>query len=253
MKSIKKKLLLYIPTTALGIGAMVMQSRILSSGFDGKGLLVLDNPILAVLWGMTAAFLIAALAMLPWLGANGTYEENFPQCALSGSVMIAAGLLMGFSGLNGLVPGEMVRGACAIGAGVMMAVCGAFRLAGKKPVFVPDLLIGLYYAAHLLWSYSGWNADPQLQSYAFQLLAGAAAMLFTVHRARCAAGMMDRRSMVFTGFAGIFFSFAAIPGADSATFYLASGLWCAGAMGDLSRLEAPAAPEDPKQTEETEE
>lgn len=239
----KKKLLLYTLTAGLGLWCMSLQSGILARGFDEKGLLILTNPDLMLLWGLTLGFLTAAACLLYRLEADGSYEENFPRCALSGGVMIAAGLVMGFTGVNGLVPGGYGKAAFAIFAGVCMAACGLCRMLGKKPVFVLDLIVGLYCAWRLLQSYSGWNADPQIQRYAFQLLAGAAVMLFSVHRCRCAAGAMDRRKLVFTGFAGIFLSMAAIPGADSVSFFLASGLWCAGGMCDLKYLEKPREPE----------
>lgn len=237
MKSTVKKLLLYIPTAALGLWCMGLQSRILVSGFDSKGLLITGNPELKLLWGVTVVFLLAALGLTRTLGGNGTYEENFSRCVLSGIVTIGAGCVMAFSGLNGLVPGAYLNGGLAIAAGVCMGVCGVCRLIGKKPLFVFDFAIGLYYACNLLSSYSGWNSDPQVQEYAFRLLAGVAAMLFSLHRARCAGGFQDRKKLVFAGFAGIFLSFVAIPGSGSMGFFLASGLWCAGAMCDLRYLE----------------
>lgn len=249
MKSTLKKLLLYIPTTALGLWCMSLQSGILSGGFDKKGLLILDNPALMLLWGLSLGVLAVVLILLPRLGADGTYEENFPSCLLSGGVMIAGGLVMGFTGLNGLVPGGYGTAVFTIAAGVCMVVCGVFRMLGKKPFFAFDLTVGLYFVWHLLQSYSGWNADPQLQRYAFQLLAGVAVILFSIHRCRCAAGAMDRRKLVFMGFAGIFLSLVAIPGSGSVGFFLASGLWCAGGMCDLRRLEEPEqAPEEAPET-----
>lgn len=239
MKSTVKKVLIYMPLSALGIWCALLQSRILASGFDEKGLLMADASGLMLQWALTGLALAGLLPVVFTLGAPGSYEDNFPRCVLSGTVTVCAGLLMGFSGVNGLVPGEELRSGLAIGAGVLMVLCGAFRLAGRKPLFLADLLIGAYYAAHLLWSYRGWNADPQIQRYAFQLLAGVAVMLFTMHRARCAAGIMDRKRMVLLGLMGIFLCFPAIPGSDSVLFYLASGLWCAGAMADLGRLEKP--------------
>ena len=234
--------MLYLPTTLLGLAAMYLQSGILAEGFDEKGLLILENPALLALWGLTAAFLLAVLAILPGLGKGGTYAELFPRCTISGITMIAAGLCLGFVGVNQLVPERMVYGLFTLAAAAAMALCGICRLLGRKPVLVLDLIIGLYFAANLLWSYSSWNANPQLQRYGLQLLAGVAAMLFCLHRGRCAAGVMDRKRLVYMGFAGIFLSFAAIPGAWSVTYYLASGLWCAGGMCDLHRIdEKPAA------------
>lgn len=236
MKSNTKKMLIYILLSLAGFLCAWLQNAILRSGYDEQGLLVTNNPMVILLWGTTVCVMLGLIPMLSTLGTRGTYEQNFPRCVLSGSMMILSGLLMAFSGINSLVPGQGLRAGLAIGTGGMMALCGIFRMMGKKPPFGPDLLIGLYYAAHLLWSYSGWNANPQLQRYAFQLLAGAVVMLFSIHRARCIVGIMDRKRLVYLGLLGIFLSIVAIPGGENLNFFLASGLWCAGAMADLGRI-----------------
>lgn len=237
MNSTVKKLLLYAPATALGLWCAMLQSRVLTSGYDRKGLLIAGNPDLTLLWGITGVYVLAVLVLTLLLGGNGTYEENFPTCALSGGVMIAGGLVLGFTGLNGLVPGMILSAALTIGVGVLMCLCGGARILGKNPTVWPDLLIGLYYAWWLMTSYGGWNANPHVQRYAFHLLSGAAVLLFTLHRARMAGGYPERSRLVFFGFLGIFLCFAAIPGADNGLFFLAAGLWCAGGMCDLQRME----------------
>ena len=237
MNSTVKKLLMYLPVTALGLWCAGLQNRILTTGFDEKGLLIPGNPDMLLLWGVTGVLALSVLCLLPRLGGNGCYEDNFPSCLLSGSVMVVSGLLMGFRGLNALVPGMLPGAVLSMAAGALMGLAGVMRMLGKNPTPWPDLGVGLYYAWWMLTSYGGWNADPHVQRYAFHLLAGAAVMLFTLHRARMAGGRMERRRLVFLGFLGIFLSLAAIPGAESPMLYLASGLWCAGGMCDLRRLE----------------
>lgn len=237
MNATVKKLLFYIPTTALGIWCAVLQNRILTTGFDHKGLLIAGNPDLMLLWGITGLYLLAAAVLTLLLGGNGTYADNYPGCALSGGAMIAAGLVMGFTGLNNLVPGMLHSAVLTMGVGVLMALCGVMRILGKNPTAWPDLLTALYVAYHVMVSYGGWNADPHVQRYAFHLLAEVAVLLFTLHRARMAGGYPERKRLVFFGFAGMFLCFAAIPGADNGLYYLACGLWCAGGMSDLKRLE----------------
>ena len=232
-----KKLLLYVPAAALGIWCALLQNRILKTGFDGKGLLIGENPALMLLWSVTGVYLLAVLVLLPLVGENGTYGDHYPSCALSGGAMLAAGLITGFTGVNAMVPGMILGAALTIGVGVLMGVCGVFRVLGKNPTAWPDLLIGVFYAWRLVNSYSGWNANPQVQRYAFHLLAAVAVLLFTLHRARMAAGYPEQKRLVFFGFAGIFLSIAAIPGAGDPLFFIASGLWCAGGMCDLKRLQ----------------
>ena len=237
MNATLKKLLLYTPATALGIWCAVLQNRILTSGFDHKGLLIPGNPDVALLWSIVGVYLVMVLALLLRLGGNGSYEENYPSCTLSGGVMILAGLILGFTGLNSLVPGMIHSAVVTMGAAALMMFCGGARVLGKNPTALPDLLIGSYIAWWLMTSYSGWNANPHVQKYAFHMLAGVTVLLFTLHRARMAGGYPERKRLVFFGFAGILLCFAAIPGAENGMFFIAAGLWCAGGMCDLKRLE----------------
>lgn len=236
MNSVVKKLLFYTPAAALGIWCSVIQSRILTDGFDRKDLLISGNPDVTLLWGITGVYLLAVLVLLPLLGGSGSYEDNYPSCALSGGTMLVAGLITGFTGLNSMVPGMILPAALTIGVGVMMGLCGVMRLLGKNPTPWPDLAVGLYFGWWLLTGYSGWNANPHVQRYGFQLLAGVAVLLFTLHRARMAGGYPERKRLVFFGFAGIFLCFVAIPGARDPLFFLSAGLWCAGGMPDLRKL-----------------
>lgn len=236
MNSTVKKLLLYAPATALGIWCATLQSRILTTGFDAKGLLIGGNPDVTLLWGIVGVYLLTVLVLLCRLGGNGTYADNYPACTLSGSVMILAGLALGFSGVDLLVPEMMHIAVVTMGAGVLMMVCGGMRILGKNPTAWPDLLIGAYHAWWLVNNYSGWNANPHVQRYAFHLLAGVAVLLFTLHRARMAGGYPERKRLVFFGFAGILLSLAAMPRVDYWMHFVATGLWCAGGMPDLNKL-----------------
>ena len=237
MNAKRTKLLLYLLTAVLGLCCLGLQTRLLAQGYDDKGLLVTRSLEFWLLWILTAGFLAAVLALLPRLGEAGTYRMNFPACKLSGTLMIVAGGLMAFSGMDELVPGaNMLLPLANVVVGAVMALCGVCRVRGKRPVIWLDLAVCLFYGLHLMRCYRGWNASPHIQRYAFPLLAGVMVMLFSLHRARCAGGMMDRKRLVFTGFAGIFLCFVALAGSDSPMFYAASGLWCAGGMCELKRF-----------------
>ena len=237
MNAKKTKLMLYLPTTALGIVCMLLQRQILIHGYDEKGLMIASNPAFWALWVMSLGFLAAVVCLLPKLGDAGTYRMNFPPCLFSSSAMIAAGVLMALDGgLELVFGGNFLLALGAVIAGAAMFVCGLFRLRGAHPLCWFDGAVCLYLILHLMQHYRTWNADPQLQKYAFELLAGVAVMLFSLHRARCAGGMMDRKRMVFFGFVGMFLSMVALADGEDVLFYLACGLWCAGGMGELKRF-----------------
>lgn len=233
----KLKLMLYLPTAVLGLGCMLLQKGILAGGYDEKGLLITGNPAFWGLWILTLGFLGAVVYLLPRLGDAGTYRMNFPACALSGGLMMAAGVVLAGSAVTGLLAGgKLLLVLGGVIAGCAMAVCGLFRLCGQRPVCWFDLAVCVYLILCLMERYRVWNADPRLQMYAFPLLARIAVMLFTLHRARMAEGMMDRRKLVFWGFAGIFLSLVALSDSGEGMFHLACGLWCAGGMCELKKF-----------------
>lgn len=236
MKSIKTKLLLFAGVTGLGLWCMSLQKRILDTGFDRNNLLITDNPDLLVIWGVTMVYLLVVLVMLRKLGGRGTYEENFPACFFSGTASVVAGVLMAFCGIDALVPGQLPAAVCAIVSGCAMAACGIFRVSGKKPVWWLDLLIFICYGVYLVTGYRVWSVSPVLQRFAFELLATIAVMMFSLHRARCATDTMDRRQVVFFGFAGLLLCFLAIPGTEMPGYFFASGVWCVGGMCELNKL-----------------
>ncbi|MBR2047011.1 MAG: hypothetical protein IJ960_00265 [Oscillospiraceae bacterium] len=237
MNSKLTKILFYLPTAVLGLVGMFLQSRLLEYGYDQKGLLMNARLEQVLLWGLAAVFAALVLFFLPRLGARGTYEMNFPRCMASGLAIMAAGVLTGFSALNAMVPGGglLLPAGCAAGA-VLLILVGMCRMQGRKPAFWLELAVCLLCCANLLHSYRGWNARPNVQLYAFQLLAQICVMLFATHRARCAGGLMDRRRLVATGFLGMFFSFIALAGAGNPALYLAGGLYCAGGMCELKHF-----------------
>ncbi len=233
----RKRKLWYLPAAAAGLFGLFLQWNILDHSFDANGLLRRHVPALWVLWGLVAGYLVLTAVLLPRLGENGTFRDNYPACPISGAGMILAGCVMACAGVDRLMPGQMLQGLLGMACGAGMALCGACRFMGWNPTAIPDLMLTLYYAWHLMGCYSSWNADPQLQRYAFTLLGGIAVMLFCLHRAELAAERSSRRRLVFAGFAGILLCTVAMAGREEMLFYLASALWCASAMPDLGRAD----------------
>lgn len=258
MDSKLTKIFCYLSTAAAGFAGLFLQSRLLTLGYDQKGLLMTSRLELVLLWALTGLVAVTVLFFLPRLGARGTYEMNFPRCVTSGVLILTAGVLMGFSGFNGLVPGRLpIIPGLTFAAAVLLVLVGVCRMTGRKPGYWLELLICLFFCANLLLSYRSWNARPNVQQFAFQLLTQVWVMIFTLHRARCAGGMMDRRRLVFSGFLGLYCSFVALAGAGDPAFFGAAGLYCAGGMCELARFSRrrrmPAVPLEEQPSPEPEE
>lgn len=235
------KYVLFAGVTGLGLWCMSLQNRILGTGFDEKGLLIGSNPELWLIWIVTGLYLAGALVFSLLLGEGTDCRTLFPACFFSGTASVVAGLVMLFSGINTMIPGHMIQAGCWSVAGCAMVAGGVCRLRGRKPLWWADMLIFGCYVTCLVLSYREWNTDPLIQAFAFHLLAMLVLMMFAMHRGRCAEGYPDRRKMVFFGLAGLYLSLVAIPGAETAGFYFASAVWCAGGMCELDK-QAPAAP-----------
>jgi len=206
-------------------------------------------------------FVALLVLVLRTIGGDGTYTDSFPPCYLSGGLMIAAALAMVWA-IPGLVltvqppvaEGMSLAVASFTGlavqylpwaAAVSMAVLGVYRMLGKRPWPIFGGIICLFYMLMLVTNYRLWSADPQLQDYAYQLLAGVLLMLCSFHRTCCDAGVIQRKKLLATGLGAAVCCMASLSGDFQWGFYLASGLWAAGSMCHVAVL-----PPDPEEDEE---
>lgn len=249
MNSKMTKIICYLLTAMTGATMAFLQSRLLYLGYDHKGLMVTSRLEVTMLWILLGLFALTVLFFLPRLGGRGIYEMNFPPCMASGLAIGAAGALVGLSGFNAMVPGGgMLLPAGHFAGALLLILVALCRIQGKKPAYWMEMALCLLLGANLLSAYRDWNARPDVQQYAFQLLVQVCTMIFALHRARCAADVMDRRRLVFFGFLGMVCAVPAMVGAGDAAFCGAMGLYCAGGMCELKRFSrrrrAPAFPRE---------
>ena len=268
MHTLRNRVIFFGGTLAAGLLSLGLNRYMLENFIDDRGLLVAGNLPQTLLWVVAIAFAAGLAAMLRTIGGDGSYEENFPACYLSGGLMIAAGLLMAWAvpGLALGVPTPMAQG-MAMGINVLtdwaakflpwlaaasMVVLGGLRMAGRKPWPVLSGSITLFYMLMLVTNYRLWSADPQLHTYAYQLLAEVLLMLSAFHRLSCDAGVIQRRKLLATGLSAAVCACAALSMDFLPGFFLASGLWAAGSMCNVAVLPPDPEEEEPEQTEETE-
>ena len=99
------------------------------------------------------------------------------------------------------------------------------RLKDKQPNMIFHGIVCLYLMLHLVSHYRLWSSCPQLQSYAFELLAIVFVMLACYHRAAADAGQGVCRAHTFFSLASVYFCISALPGCDNAIFFLGCALW----------------------------
>ena len=214
-------------------------------------------------FGVTGAAGLASL-MLRTIGGEGSYEDNFPPCLLSGSLMLAAGAVLcwaipelvleagesvpGVTGLPLLVQNITDRAVQYLpwAAAASMGVLGICRMLGRKPWPILSGAVCLFYMLMLVTNYRLWSADPQIHDYAYLLLAEVLLMLCSFHRTCCDAGVIQRKRLIATGLCAAVCCMTSLSGGFQRGFFLASGLWAAGCLCNVAQL-----PPDPEEEEES--
>ena len=137
-------------------------------------------------------------------------------------------------------------------AAASMAVLGLCRIWGKRsPVFFSGAVC-LNYMLTLVADYRLWSADPQVQDYAYQLLAEVLLMLCAFHRTSCDGGILQRKKLIFTAMAAAICSAASLSMDFHRPFFLASTLWALGCICTTAVLPPDPDPEPEKKAEEPE-
>lgn len=276
MHRVRNNWLIYGSTLLAGLSSLGLHRYMMDNCFDRKGLLIAGSLPVWLMLAIGAAFVAGMLLLLWKLGGNGTYEDNFPRDPISGILLIAAGAVMlWYAAHPEAVPAPQIHpmagsaGAMAQLterfkdilpwlAAVSMAVLGLFRILGRKAPAWFGGAVCLNYMLTLVTDYRLWSANPQLHSYAYQLLAEVLLMLCAFHRTSCDGGILQRRKLLFTGTAAAVCAMASLSLDFHRPFFLASALWGLGCVGTTAVLppdpqeEPQAEAETPDQTEEPE-
>ena len=219
-----------LPILTLGAGAVGLLLRLwLLGSVDEAGFVAANHPADFLLWILTAAVLaVLFIGTRPLLQAN-KYQFNFPAqlpgavgCFLAalGMVIVSLGVLLGNPDSMDIFTAVLgILSACAL------AFLGQCRLRGLHPNCLFHVVIAVYFMAWLISQYRHWSADPQMQDYCFQLIAGVCLMLAVYHRACFDANFGKRSDYAFFSLAAVYFSLLSMHGWENTVFFLSTAAW----------------------------
>ncbi len=236
MKKHLKTWFLPLLVLACGILGALLQLWCLSTA-DDKGLLLQGHISQVLTWILTAGVLGAVFYFTRPLVQAAKYSFNFPASLISGlgSTVGAVGILVSSIGML-LHQGDTLSLAAAIVsllAAAALALSGYGRLHGKRMNVLLHCTVCVYFLLLLICQYRQWSAVPQLQLYAFSLLATVFLALGTFQRACFDGWMGKRQAYAFFRLAGVYFCLAALPGAENWLLYLCCAVW---SVTDLCNL-----------------
>lgn len=219
-----------LPALTLGAGAVGLLLRVwLLGSVDEAGFVPANHIADYLLWILTAAVLAVLFLGTRDLVQANKYGFNFPAWIPGGVGCFLAALGIAIVSLGSLLtkPDNMDVITAVLG---LLAVCaliflGQCRLRGLHPSCLFHVVIAVYFMAWLISQYRHWSADPQLQDYCFQLLAGICLMLAVYYRACFDANSGKRAQYAFFSMAAVYFSLLSMYGWENTVFFLSTAVW----------------------------
>ena len=223
----------YLPLITLGLGIVTYVLRTLlwtsAIGAEDGRLLPADTWPDVLSWIVVAAT-IALLGIGTWnLRGAAKYSYNFPPSIPAAIGMALAGVSFCITSFADLSAGTDSIGTASAILGFFAAAALVYlaygRVKGIRLSVVFHGIVCLYLMLHLISHYRLWSSFPQLQSYAFELLAIVFVMLACYHRAAFDSNCGNRRAYTFFSLAALFFCVATLPGCDNAAFFIGCAVW----------------------------
>lgn len=239
---------LYLPPVvlALAIITYILRTFLWAEGIGGDDRFLPVGTWPDVLSWIMVALAVAISALGIWsLRKKNDYAYHFPRSNLAAIGMILAGLSFCITGFVDLYAGVDRFGimAAVLGfpAGAALWLLAYGRIKGRRFPLLFHGLVCMYLMFHLVSHYRLWSSYPQLQMYAFELLAIVFVMLACYHRAAFDADQGNCRAYTFFTLMALFFCVATLPGCDNPAFFLGCGAWM---YFTPCRLHQPSRKED---------
>ena len=221
----------WIPPLALfaglaGMAAWLLRWRLLSTGEDHRGLLEAGHPLGILTWVLTAVVVLLVAGAL-WKHRRARFvlrPAPLTELARIPAMLMAAAALWGGSGMGRTV----VLGKVAAIAAVLTAAAALVRCRLRKKQISPavaDIPALLFYMLCLFVRYPDWSGEPEVQRYAFSLLALVCLMFATYARSAVVLGVGKCGLFRGAGFLGVYFAFGAAADPVFTGVFLAMGLW----------------------------
>lgn len=217
----------------LGLAGAGLRFALYIAATDSKGLLMPFHPLEIMLWVLTFAALLAAIALTrgcrlrPTGGIGGAVGcllfavGIVLQCLQPAAVRVAA--------LSWI---HLVLGGAAVGSLLFLAWLRLKRQAVPCGYYA---VLCLYFCIYMVLRYQSWSELTQLQDYVFALGAALCLTLFAYRRGADAAGLPQKGSPAVLGLMGIFFCCTAVPMTEDALIYAAAVPFLLAELADLTQ------------------
>ncbi|MBE6957638.1 MAG: hypothetical protein E7447_00605 [Ruminococcaceae bacterium] len=254
LEKLKKPAFLPFAVLILGIVTAVFRLYFFNLGTDDRGLYPAGHLFDSMSWVYVAIAMVLLFIGTRKLGGLKKYEENFPASTVPalGTVLAAAAFCIAVIA-ELAQPADIIQttaavlGFVAVAALLVLAWC---RYIGLKPNMLLHTAVCVFLLIYLVSHYRLWSSYPQLQTYAFELLAIVFTMLAGYQRAAFDVDLGNRRDYAFFSLSALFFSIATLPSCDNPVFFIGCAVWMFFTLCSLEPGEDEVAEEENTEAEE---
>lgn len=226
-----------LPWLTLLCGGIGLLLRLwLESTENAKGFITRWHISEILLVALTVLLLGFLFLVTRSLVEGNKYAFNYPPSAVGGIGPWAAALGIGITAVTELAVADTTLKLCcwlaALPAAVALLLVGLYRWRGQQPTMIFHGYTCCWLILLLICQYRTWSSDPQLEDYAFRLLALVFTMISVYHRATFDENIGRRDLHAFFSLASVYCCAVSLVG-DGMLLYLALGIW---QLLDLCRL-----------------
>ena len=231
-----------LPFFILGAGGLGLVLRVLLYALtaDRKGLLPRFHPLHAAVLLLSVATAGGLIWILRKLDGSRSYRKNFPASTGAGAAILfsAAWMLMVAYSLVSLADSRLdwALAVLAFLSVACLVYTGYCRFRGKRPFFLAQGIITVFYAVYMVTQYRVWSANPQVADYLFHVFACVFLCLTGYHLTAFSVKSGSRRGLLFCGLMAGFLCFLSLVGQGDIRFYVGG---CAWALGSLCTVDPP--------------
>lgn len=221
----------WLPLAVLGAGILgaLLRLWLFATGLDSKDLLVSSHIAQVLLWILTVAVMVFLALCSSQLKQAAKYKFNFSASPVGAIGCAAAALGILIASVSGIFGGndtmETATGILGLFSAAALSFLGFCRLKGRHPSILFHAVVCVHLMLYLVCLYRMWSSDPQIQDYAFGLLATVSLMLANYYSAGFDANFGQRRPHAAFHLAAVFFCIVSLPRCDSPLFYIAMAAW----------------------------
>ena len=207
-------------TLAVGVVGAILQFWLYTTGIDGKGLFLENHPATYFTLALCLCFCAILYDNLRTLKKAPSYDVLYPASLSIGLGNLLAGIVVLTAVPKWGVASILLQWAAALS----FAYIGFCRAGKRRPSFIANGIITVFFMIFGITQYRTWSSEPQMIRHLYPLFACVSLMLTAYHHCAMDAGYGNRKRLLFFSQLALLFSCLSLFG-ESKLLYFGAIVW----------------------------